>query len=326
MSDQNNPRKGKKIVIPSNSPAPAGAVNSPTLGGGPQPMTHEQGIAQQGQLLQEIAKVQAAQAGNAPQQGTPFDFRGVHLHLGIPCYGGMVSEPTMTSFLRFTLLASQAGLHWSLDTMVNESLVTRARNNLMAKMMTNKEATHFMFIDADIRFQPESILQMIACDKDVIGGLYPKKALPINYVINLKPMVTVQGDIYTVDTMGTGFLLFKRHVYEKLIAAHPETKYVDDIGLGKQYEPMMYAIFDTVIDQRGHYLSEDWTFCRRWQALGGDIWAHSKVLLNHSGHYEFAGDLSKLDINSIAQPGNVPNAPGAVPAQPGIPADLQPAG
>lgn len=87
----------------------------------------------------------------------------------------MVSEPTMTSFLRFILMAQQVGLNWSLDTMVNESLVTRARNNLMAKMMTNTQATHFMFIDADIRFQPESIFQMMACDKDVIGGLYPKK-------------------------------------------------------------------------------------------------------------------------------------------------------
>ena len=84
----------------------------------------------------------------------------------------------------------------------------------------------------------------------------------------------------------------------------------------------MYAIFDTVIDQRGHYLSEDWTFCRRWQALGGEIWAHSKVLLNHSGHYEFAGDLSKLDINKIAAPAGNSNElaesrfaqPAAVPA------------
>ena len=230
------------------------------------------------------------------QQGTPFDFRKIHLHIGIPCYGGMVSEPTMTSFLRFTLLATQAGLNWSLDTMVNESLVTRARNNLMAKMMTNKEATHFMFIDADIRFQPESILQMLAYEKEVIGGLYPKKALPVNYVINLKPETKIQGDIFTVDTMGTGFLLFRRDVYEKLIAAHPECKYVDDVGLGKQYEPMMYSIFDCKIDERGQYLSEDWLFCRRWQEIGGEIWAHSKVLLNHVGHYEYAGDLDKLKI------------------------------
>jgi hypothetical protein len=301
MSNQNNPRKGKKIVIPGSPAAQqeaaaavgASAPVAPVAEAGPP------GTSQQRAVLDEIARVQQTQQTGPGQQ---FDFSKVHLHIGIPCYGGMVSEPTMTSFLRFVLMASQLKLNWSLDTMVNESLVTRARNNLMAKMMTNNQATHFMFIDADIRFQPESIFQMIAHDKDVIGGLYPKKALPINYVINLKPTVTVQGDIYTVDTMGTGFLLFKRHVYEKLINAHPECKYVDDIGLGKQYEPMMYSIFDTIIDEKGHYLSEDWTFCRRWQALGGEIWAHSKTLLNHVGHYEFAGDISKLDITKMAAP------------------------
>ena len=298
MSNQNNPRKGKKIVIPGSSASPSAAAEA--VGQAPATPAGPPGTAQQQDILKEIAKVQQTQ--QVSNQQTQFDFSKVHLHIGIPCYGGMVSEPTMTSFLRFVLMAQQAGLNWSLDTMVNESLVTRARNNLMAKMMTNAQATHFMFIDADIRFQPESIFQMIAHDKDVIGGLYPKKALPINYVINLKPTVTVQGDIYTVDTMGTGFLLFKKHVYEKLIAAHPESKYVDDIGLGKQYEPMMYAIFDCVIDERGHYLSEDWTFCRRWQALGGEIWAHSKTLLNHVGHYEFTGDLTKLDITKMASP------------------------
>jgi hypothetical protein len=78
--------------------------------------------------------------------------------------------------------------------MVNESLVTRARNNLMAKMMTNEKATHFMFIDADIRFQPEAILMMLSADKDVIGGLYPKKALPIQYVINVQPGTQIIND------------------------------------------------------------------------------------------------------------------------------------
>jgi hypothetical protein len=251
-------------------------------------------------MIKAAAAARQAQQPSQQVQGQPFDFTKCHLHIGMPCYGGNVSEPTMTSLLRFILLAQQVGLNWSLDTMVNESLVTRARNNLMAKMMTNNAATHFMFIDADIRFQPESILQMMACDKDVIGGLYPKKALPVNYVINLKRETKVQGDIFTVDTMGTGFLMFKKHVYVQLCAAHPETKYVDDVGLGKQYEPTMYSIFDVAIDEKGHYLSEDWLFCRRWSALGGEIWAHGKVLLNHIGHYEFVGDLSKMP--SFAQP------------------------
>jgi len=278
-------------------------------------MTEKKKISQSAavDLIKAAAARQAqVQQAQAQSQGVPFDFSKVHLHIGIPCYGGMVSEPTMTSFLRFILMAQQAGLNWSLDTMVNESLVTRARNNLMAKMMTNTQATHYMFIDADIRFEPDAILKMIACDKDVIGGLYPKKALPVNYVINLRPETKIQGDIFTVDTMGTGFLLFKRTVYEKLIAAHPETKYVDDVGLGKQYEPMMYSIFDCEIDERGHYLSEDWLFCRRWAKLGGEIWAHGKVLLNHIGHYEFAGDLSKMpkfgNEASNALPGGAPAA------------------
>lgn len=239
-------------------------------------------------------KEQALAPRQQVQQGQPYDFSKTHIHFGIPCYGGQITEPCFTSFLKFILIAQRVGLNWSLDTMVNESLVTRARNNLMAKMMTNQAATHFMFIDADIRFRAEDILAMLVTEKDVIGGLYPKKSLPISYVINVQPGTKIENGIFPVDTMGTGFMMFKRHVYEKLCEAHPECKYVDDVGLGKQFEPNMYSIFDTDIDEKGHYLSEDWLFCRRWAKLGGQIFAHAGVLLNHSGFYEFAGDLSVL--------------------------------
>lgn len=244
-------------------------------------------------MKKQKAAKEESETGEKPK-GTPYDFSKIHLHIGIPCYGGMMSEPTVTSLLKFILMASRAGLNWSLDTMVNESLITRGRNNLMSKMMSNQSATHFMFIDADIRFEPDSIFQMLVYEKDVIGGLYPKKSIPTNYVINLLPQTQIHGDTFTVDTMGTGFLIFKREVYQKLCDAHPECKYVDDVGLGKQYEPYMYAIFDVGIDEKGHYLSEDWMFCRRWQKQGGTIWAHSKVLLNHCGHYEYKGDLSQM--------------------------------
>jgi len=244
--------------------------------------------------ISELMKQRSTDSSKPQSTGTPYDFSKIHLHIGIPCYGGMMSEPTVTSLLKFVLMASRVGLNWSLDTMVNESLITRGRNNLMAKMMSNLNATHFMFIDADIRFEPESVFQMLVYEKDVIGGLYPKKAIPTNYVINLLPQTKIHGDVFTVDTMGTGFLIFKREVYQKLCDAHKDSKYVDDVGLGKQYEPYMYAIFDTAIDERGHYLSEDWLFCRRWQELGGEIWAHSKVLLNHCGHYEYKGNLDQM--------------------------------
>ena len=244
-------------------------------------------------VVKQIQELQAQQASSNPQpQGTPFDFTGVHLHIGLPCYGGLLLESTMTSILKFVLLASKVGLNWSLDTMANESLVTRARNNLMAKMRANQAATHYMFIDSDIRFDAEDIFKMIATNKDIIAGLYPKKAYPIALNLNLNQETKIQGPLFTVDTVATGFLMYKRQVYEDLIAAHPNTKYVDDVGLGKQYEPHMYAIFDCVIDEAGHYLSEDWTFCRRAKALGYEIWADSRIKLSHTGTHEFCGDLS----------------------------------
>ena len=248
-------------------------------------------------LVRQIQEIQAQNAeatAASMAAGVPYDFSKSHLHIAIPCYGGLVLESTMTSIIKFTLLSRQVGLNWSMDTMANESLISRGRNNLMAKMMSNPSATHFMFIDADIRFDSNAIFQMMSADKDIIAGAYPKKAYPIQYNINLKPQTKIQGPLYTVDTAATGFLMFKRKVYEDLISAHPETKYVDDVGLGKQFEPMMYAIFDPYIDDKGHYLSEDWAFCRRAAKLGYDIWCDGRVLLNHTGTHEFPGDLSLI--------------------------------
>lgn len=237
---------------------------------------------------------------NQETEQQPLDFRNYHLHIAMPCYAGQVSEPTMSSLFKFILVANQLGLEWSFDSISNESLVTRARCNLMSKMMSNESATHFMFIDSDIRFEPRAIFQMLAADKEVIGGLYPKKGYPIGYAVNLNEETEVQGSLFTVDTIGNGFLMMQRHVYKRLCEAYPETKYIDDVYYGKEYEPHMYAIFDTHIDHKQHYLSEDWTFCRRWTRLGGKIWAHGDVLLTHTGFHEFEGDLSKLP--QFAQP------------------------
>ena len=246
-------------------------------------------------VIKQIHQIQAEQAKSSPpQEGIKFDFTKVHLHIGLPCYGGQLFEATMTSIIKFVLLANQVGLQWSMDTMANESLVQRARNNLMSKMMTNQHATHFMFIDSDIRFNAEDIFRMIAADKDIISGMYCKKAYPIAFNLNLKQETKIQGPLFTVDTAATGFLMYKRAVYQTLIDAHPEWKYVDDVGLGKQYEPYMYTVFDCYIDDKGHYLSEDWAFCRRAAEMGYEIWADSRVELGHIGMHEFRGTSEVL--------------------------------
>lgn len=260
--------------------------------------------------LSKIKQVAGSQKQVQPETQQP-DFSQYHIHFMIPCYSAMMTEACFTSFLKFALLAQKVGLQWSLDTMGNESLIPRGRNNLMAKARTNPQATHYMFIDSDIRFPENAIFQMLTENVDIISAAYPKKSLPVQYAINLKSQTKLRGNLFTVDTAATGFLMYKKEVWEKLISAHPETKYVDDIGLGyaangQAYGDHMYNIFASDVDSQGHLLSEDWWFSRLCTELGYDIWIHGGINLSHIGAYEFKGDTSVLvnQLHDMIEPTN----------------------
>ena len=220
----------------------------------------------------------------------------MRIHFAVPCYGGMLTESFFTSMLKFSATAQRLGLSFVVDTIVNESLVTRARNSLVAKFLAAPEkCTHLMFIDADIGFSPAEIIKLMLANREVVGGLYPKKSLPIEYVVNTVPNGQQDGDLYEIKNLGTGFMMIQRSVLETLTAAHPELAYQDAIGLPPELDSYKYALFDTVIDPNTkEYLSEDYRFCQLWQQQGGKIWADLTIRLDHSGHYKFNGDPTKL--------------------------------
>lgn len=229
------------------------------------------------------------------QQKAIEQLQKVHIHFCTPCYGGVVMEPCFGSYMRFAMLAMKYGINFSLDTMVNESLITRGRNNLVAKFLANEKATHLMWVDADIKWDPESVLRMVLYNAGVVCGLYPMKGIPIRYVLNAMPGGRRIGPLMEVSTSGTGFMLIKREIIQKLIEVMPETKYKDSLNLGTQYEPHMYALFDTMVDENGHYLSEDWTFCKRVrEKLNIPIWVDTEIKLDHSGTYNFPGNVDEI--------------------------------
>ena len=217
------------------------------------------------------------------------------LAICVPCYGGQVTEKHYVSMMSYTIACMKNDMTFSIETLANESLVTRARNNLVAKMMLNPKATHLMFIDADVGFDPESVYKLIAHNKDVVGGIYPKKTFEPDYVFNPSEGAERDGDLLEVDDIGTGFLLIKREVIQKMFDSFPDLKYKNSININNEAEPFMYALFDTLIDKKTDtYLSEDYTFCRRWQQMGGDVYLDPRTALNHVGHYTFRGNIRKL--------------------------------
>ena len=236
------------------------------------------------------ATVSQAEAKEVPtgQVQVNVDFlRTTKAHIAMPCYGGMLTESTFMSFIKWANTARQLGIDWTLETMVNESLISRARNTLTAKFLDMPDATHLFFVDADIGWEPWHLLVLLNRDVDVIGGLYPMKTMPIKWVVNGFEGAEEGADgLQEVSKAGTGFLLMKKHVFEKL-NTHPAVKqYKNDIGLDPMYDQYLKTYFDTAVRQNRYY-SEDWTFCENWRDLGGRIWMDKRVLLRHSGSYVF---------------------------------------
>ena len=116
--------------------------------------------------------------------------------------------------------------------------------------------------------------------------------------------VEVNNGAISVYDAGTGFMLIKREVFEKLIDSYPELKYIDDTGgLQEEEKEWTYAFFNSYVDPEKHrFLSEDYGFCRYWQEIGGKIWTDPSVEMLHLGRLKYqATMLNWLERNAIAK-------------------------
>jgi hypothetical protein len=268
-----------------------------------------------------MSEQQPLQPGQQQIQVNIDYLKTTRVHICMPCYGGQLTESTFMSYIKWSNTARQLGLDWTIETMTNESLISRARNTLTAKFLTNPDSTHLMFIDADIGWEPWHLLVMLNRDVDVIGGLYPMKSLPIKWCVNgFEGAEEGPDGLQEVTKTGTGFLLIKRHVFDKL-NAHPAVKpFMNDIGLPAELNPHMKTYFDTAVRENRYY-SEDWTFCENWRDIGGKIWVDKRVLLKHTGTYVFdysAQNQLYQDLHNLAVANGVP-AQSAVAAEPATP-------
>jgi hypothetical protein len=242
--------------------------------------------------------------------------------IATPCYGGALTEPYFRSVIKLMTFFNSHKIPLAFGTIANESLVTRARNVLLAYFL-NSDYTHLMFVDADIEFKVEDLLKLYVHDKDVVVGAYPKKgvnwthiknsialdpkkelspqqigALGSDYAINFKfknketKTVEVESGLIKLHDAGTGFMMIKREAILKMIEKYPDLKYNNDVQMGNvDLKDNFYALFDTMIDPVDkRYLSEDYTFCRRWQAMGGEIYLDPSISLNHYGSFCFQGN------------------------------------
>jgi hypothetical protein len=252
-----------------------------------------------------------------------------HLIIMTPCYNSSMYVGYTQSLIATLFLCKEYGIVANVVFCRNDSLVSRARNNLVAKAMHNKEATHFLFIDADITWSPIDVVKLIIADKHIVGGIYPIKnynwdklmngdkqagveaiksryetsvfknrlTLPeftkmnmVRYNINHESNVlNVERNLTKVRHLATGFMMIKRETFKMMFQAFSYTKYTDDVSFLQGEENLNAYALFDCGVENDHYFSEDWMFCDRWRKMGGEIYVDVTISLDHTGIETFNG-------------------------------------
>ena len=239
-----------------------------------------------------------------------------HVFVATPCFGGMVTQRYMQATIGLLLLGQAHGFHVSIELLGYDSLIPRSRNTLLAKFMDTPTATHLLFVDADIGFEPAQVERMLGFDQDLIAGMYPLKLIdwssaavhraqhgeslesaPIRFVgtpCEGRDLERQDGFV-TGLYGGTGFMMIRRQAVTRMIEAYPQTRYTaTHTSSTLRRSDHFYALFDCMIEpESGHYLSEDYTFCRRWRDIGGRIWLDPTGQLYHVGAHDFVGTAAR---------------------------------
>lgn len=206
-----------------------------------------------------------------------------HIMVCTPAYGGMVH----IDFVRSLLAFQHAGIRFTLVTLGNESLVTRARNTLLSIFHHRADVTHLLFLDADVALSPESLLAMIAENREVIGAPVALKGRNDHggRIFNVGRTVGESGAAILVDRVGTAALMLSRRAVTALVE--------DAIAHGHVYErtktlrgdtgpSIHYDVFRVGVHE-GEYLSEDFWACMTLRRLGFEICVLPDIVTHHHG-------------------------------------------
>ena len=268
------------------------------------------GLAQ----MLDTATAAAPAAGSAPAASGSANSGPINLVVATPCFGGQISVVYALSLLKLqTRLRGYHNCRLKVLMKDGDALITRARASLLSQFLDDASATHLLFIDADIGFEPEQVLRLIERGAEMCAAVYPIKridwqrmksalsgerpnpAASLHYAVEVEDpnAVVASSGFIKVRYAGTGFLMIRRAALERMCAHYPQLRYKRDHSIDAATESdNRFALFECAIAEDGTYLSEDFAFCKRWTDMGGDIWADLNSRLNHIGPMTFCGDLA----------------------------------
>jgi hypothetical protein len=241
--------------------------------------------------------------------------------------GGQIDTPTVQSLLGLTQALQRKKIPFALKTYEWSDLVI-SRNYLMSYFLAQTKFSHALLLDSDMSFHPQVFFDLLEFDVDFTVAPYPQRQMrwsifralieretekptaerrPTDQLLaeSLRYNVAerfeagedwpheVRGNFRKVPGAGTGFMLIRRAVPERMV----ETKAAVPVpGFnGPGYPGADFHDFFSHLRGRGGAVmhGEDTSFCRRWiKDCGGEIWCHETARITHHGSLAYPGDYS----------------------------------
>ena len=236
----------------------------------------------------------------------------LHLVIGTPMYGGMCTSEYTQSLLNLSESANKSDVKLTTIFLGNESLIQRGRNTVAHHFMNLPDATHLLFIDADIKFRTQDIVKMIAADKSLIVGPVALKGYNWDEIrqaaVNNEDDIGRTGGVFNINKLpgidmvdentpfeiehgGNAFMMIRRDVFETL---KPHTPIYTNGGRSLPDGVEIYDYFRVEINKdTNHLLSEDYFLCHSYRQLGGKVWCAPWVETGHFGSHLFNGKYSR---------------------------------
>jgi hypothetical protein len=230
----------------------------------------------------------------------------MHLVLATPIYGGAGAEYINTVLRLQAWLISQ-GI--GVSTIFHSGAeIARSRNVIATRFWYTPEATHLLFIDSDMAFDPGVVESLIRANKPLVGCVYPRRGLDmgrliaaarkhddprlvltsaLHYIVDPgEDSAIVENGLCSVRSIGMGVTLIERSVFAALIGTG---QLRSDPGIADAGGGPTLGFFDPIPTEKS-VLSEDYSFCKRWKDLcGGEIWAVLDQTIGHVGTMNFEG-------------------------------------
>lgn len=214
--------------------------------------------------------------------------------IALPAFGRVNCSETTSSLMALSRLLLKKGWDFNFCTQSYPNIAD-VRNLFATIWYDLTQDSHLLFVDADMSFEPKMVLDMLESEKPLVGCMYPKKTLPIEFVGKLKPSeLKIENGFLEVEALGAGVLLIRRDCMTAIVESDPVLSdtnlsyYTYRDVLAKLGAFRVIRAFEEIHGETGK-ISEDYSFCRRYKDAGGECWASIDHPVTHVGPYGFTG-------------------------------------